>query len=535
MEDMAMKKLPVGIQTFREIIEGGYVYADKTEYVYRLATEGKYYFLSRPRRFGKSLLIDTLKELFEGNRRIFKDLWIDGSDYDFRSYPVIRLDMTQVNTITHDKLEETLSGRIKDMAREAGVDVEGSIASDCFIRLIKGLREKTGERVVVLIDEYDKPIIDHMDDPAAAASNREVLSSVYGVLKGQDENLRFVFITGVSKFTKTSIFSKLNNLTDLTVWDRYAGICGFTEDEFDAIFHEYVDAYIAEKRKRGHPDGDKESSEMRDEIFGWYDGYTWDGSIRVFNPFSLLSFFLKNKFAAYWYGSGIPTFLPQIFRTRPAEYVDLQGAVINETALDSYDIEKAPLESLLFQTGFLTIKSLLPGSPEVYALGFPNVEISQSFSQMFLESAAEGLNPLANTFIRSMREALDAGKPEDIEDSLRGLYASIPYQLHLPAEAFYHAMFIATMQFLGFRALGEVSVANGRIDGVIEQPNGMTYVIEFKYAKDDRDVDAALEEAMRQIGERRYADRYAGTRRRVFKVAIAVSGKGSVKVLSRDM
>jgi hypothetical protein len=563
-----MKKLPVGIQTFRELIEGDYIYADKTEYIYSLINGGKYYFLSRPRRFGKSLLVDTMKEIFSGNRARFKGLWIDGSGYAWARRPVICLDMSQQALESAASLRESLLFSLKAIADEEGLELQGKSAPVAFRWLIGALKEKYKAKVVVLIDEYDKPIIDFLAAPKKAAANRNALGNFYGIIKGQDANLEFVFLTGVSKFTKTSLFSQLNNLTDLTLWDKYAGICGFTAAEFDALFADHIAAYREARKVAGGRDGDKSLAEIRRGIFDWYDGYTWDGETRVFNPFSLLSFFNKNEFGAYWYASGTPQFLSDAFRARPLEYVNVQEAKVNETMLDSYDIENAPLVSLLFQTGFLTVQATEEGPPREYALGFPNVEVSQSFGQQFLSGASEETDPFGNAFITGIRKALDAGEPEGIEDGLRGLYASIPYQLHLKAEAFYQVVFLATMQFLGFRVLGEISTAEGRMDGNIERPNGMTYVIEFKYkkladagngaddpqraadagnggadgqqksdARSDETVSALLDDGIReafsQIDARGYADRYAGTRRKVFKVAVCVVGRGNVRVVGR--
>jgi hypothetical protein len=261
----------------------------------------------------------------------------------------------------------------------------------------------------------------------------------------------------------------------------------------------------------------------------------------VFNPFSLLSFFNKKQYGAYWFTSGAPQFLLDVFRVRPFEYIDVQDAAINELSLDSYDIEKAPLVSLLFQTGFLTVKSTKKGPPPIYALGFPNTEVSRSFGQLFLAGVSAETDPFSSSFVTGIRKALDDKDIDKIEDCLRGLYASVPYQLHIASEAFYQVIFLATMQFLGFRVLGEVSASEGRLDGSIDLINGKSYVIEFKYSKidggneyDDKELADILEkdiaEAFRQIEERGYSDRYAGTNREVIKLAVAVAGHGKVKV-----
>jgi hypothetical protein len=312
--------------------------------------------------------------------------------------------------------------------------------------------------------------------------------------------------------------------------EPYAGICGITEAEFDALFPEFIEAYLAAARKAGNPDGAKSAAEVRDAIFGWYGGYAWDGRTRVFNPFSLLSFFANNEFSPYWFSTGTPTFLPPVFQSRPAEYLGLQEAVINEVSLDSHDIENAPLSSLLFQTGFLTVKSKDFGPPPSFALGYPNTEVAQSLAQMFLESSEAKVDPLGDAYVTGIRRALDAGDTFALAEGLSGLYASIPHQLPLPAEAFYHAVFLATMQFLGLRVLGEVSVAGGRADGVIERPNGTAWVLEFKYTAEEGALDAAVAEALDQIEERGYARRYAGTSWVVVKAAVCVAGRGTVRV-----
>jgi hypothetical protein len=509
-----VKRLPVGIQSLREIIEGGYVYADKTREIYRLIQEGKYYFLSRPRRFGKSLLIDTIGELLSGARELFEGLWIAGaeSDYGFEPHPVVRIDLTQVSTKDAGSLESSLCELLLRQAGAEGFAIDIRQPADIFRILIESLREKYGRRVAVLVDEYDKPIIDHIDRPGFAQANREVLGNFYGIIKGQDANIAFCLFTGVSKFTRLSLFSALNNLRDITLRAPYAGICGITESEFGSVFSERLAGIDYEK------------------VLRWYDGYTWDGVTRVFNPFSLLNFFQDHEFNNYWYASGTPQFLMRDFKAKPEEYAGIQHATISEALLDSHNIEDAPPVSLLFQTGFLTVKDVLDVSPKEYVVGFPNEEVSGSFARQFLSAVTEASDPYSLNFIRSMREALDAGDPERIAEPLSGLYASLPYHLHLQNEAYYHSLFLAVMQFLGFRITGELSVAEGRIDGVLVRPNKKTYLIEFKYVSDERAIGTALADASAQIESRNYASRYAGTDHEVYQLAVAVAARGKVRV-----
>ena len=530
-----MKNLPIGIQTFRTIIEGGYVYADKTGYIADLARQGKYFFLSRPRRFGKSLFIDTVKQAFSGEGDLFSGLALAGTDFDFTPRPVIRLDLSSIALADSDELRSGLMGLLRDTAESFQVEVEGATPAEYFRRLIHTLHQTSGHRVVVLIDEYDKPIIDHMDDRALAESNRKELRYFYGVLKAMDAHLRFVLLTGVAKFTRTSVFSQLNNLIDISMNPAFANICGFTEQEFDALFPEHLAAYAQARRDLGIDD--ESLPAIRDQVFTWYDGYSWDGVTRVFNPFSLLSFFLKREFYPFWFTSGIPQFLVHHVRDNPGAYAALEGAQITEVTLDSYDIERAPLESLLFQTGFLTVRSAnRREAPVVYTIGFPNLEVSQSFSGWFLDTLSGDLAGMEQTQRRRLAQAFNDGRPEDLEDCLTGLFAAIPYNLHMKAEAFYHAVFLSVVRVLGLRVTGEAAVAGGEADATITTSTGFAYVIEMKYvpAGDDADREHRLEQAaaaaLRQIAARGYADQFRGTACRLHHVGVAVADRGQVHV-----
>jgi hypothetical protein len=431
-----MKKLPVGIQSFRRIIEDGYVYADKTREIHELVTGGQYYFLSRPRRFGKSLLIDTIAKLFSGDRTLFEGLWIAGaeSDWGFEAHPVIHLDMTQFSLASPESLEADLVTKLGKMAEAEGLGKLSGSPQMCFQTLIEGLAATSGRCVVVLIDEYDKPIVDYLHDTVMAERMRFTLGNFYGVLKGQDANLRFVLLTGITKFAKLSLFSKLNNFSDITLNRRYAAICGITEQDFDRLLAERIPQYIREQKAIGFPDGDRSPAEIRKDIFDWYNGFSWDGTTRLFNPFSILSFFRDLKFSNYWFATGIPAYQMRHFKQRPWEYAQVQGEVITEAVLDSHNIEDAPLASLLFQTGFLTVRRLFPDRPESYALGFPNQEVSESFARLFLATLADVPDPLSVSFAREMTAALDTGEPKRIAAPLSGLYASLPYELHIQAE-----------------------------------------------------------------------------------------------------
>jgi hypothetical protein len=531
-----MKNLPLGIQTFSEMMEGDYVYADKTEYIYNLVRGGKCYFLSRPRRFGKSLLMDTMRELFLGHRELFKGLWIDSSDYDFHPYPVIRLDMSGMDSDTTKVLKDSLLENLEDIAHSYDITVEAKSPSGFFRRLIATMCQKFNEKVVILIDEYDYPITDHLTNIPQAEANREVLRSFYGILKSMDAQIRFIFLTGVTKFTRTSIFSSLNNLTDITLQTEYTNICGFTVSDFDNLFTEHLtslenDAGVQKMMAEGQLD------DLREAVFRWYDGYSWNGTDKVFNPFSLLSFFQQRILKAYWYISGTPKFLVDLLKEKPQMYITMQNSVIDEESMDSADITELPLLYLLFQAGYLTVEDVYFKGTMRYRLGVPNEEVQQAFSRQVFIGLTEGDAATVTSAFDKMTDFLRAGEPEKLAEILQGLFASIPYYLHINAEAYYHSIFYSVMKFLGFAMDAETATSEGRIDGVIKIA-GKVYIMEMKYdngekSKDDETKrkalqDRMLKKALAQIEARGYADKYSGTDLQVYKVAIAVVGRSDV-------
>ena len=527
-----MKKLPLGIQSFREIIEGGYVYADKTKYAYELINNAKYYFLSRPRRFGKSLLLDTIAEAFSGDKELFKGLWIYDSDYDFRKHPVLRLDMSNIAHDTPETLKDSLSGVLRDRVKNEGFDIDANAPSDIFRNLIEALNKKYSQRVVVLIDEYDKPILDHLQDVDTAEANRAVLRGFYGILKSMDPYLRFTLITGVTKFTKTSIFSGLNNLLDITLTRAYSCICGIPVEDLDILFREHIESLSSLERYVSYEN-------LRDEILTWYDGYSWDGETKVLNPFGLLTFFMQDRFASFWYASGTPTFLIEILKEKPAAFLTLQNLEIRESMLDSFDIRKIGVASLLFQTGYLTVKETIQGyGPPVYRVDIPNYEVRESlYMNIITEFTEQDADTSETAYLRS-KEAMRTGDMQKMLGILKGLFASIPYQLHIDREAYYHSIFYAVMSVLGFDMEAEVSTSKGRIDAVLELED-KAYVMEFKYHDCEPGAapevkrklfDAALDEGMKQIKEMGYADKFIGSGKEIRLAAFAFLGRDDIEM-----
>jgi len=529
-----LKKLPLGIQNFRDIVEGDCIYADKTRYVYELVSNAKYYFLSRPRRFGKSLLLDTIAEAFSGDRELFKGLWIYGSDYSFEKHPVIRLDMSNIANKTPETLENELTIALKQRVAQEGFNVDFDSPSAVFKTLIEMLHDKYSRRVVVLIDEYDKPILDHLQDIETAEANRAVLRSFYGILKSMDRFLRFTFITGVTKFTKTSIFSGLNNLLDITMTTAYSNICGIPVEDIDNHFREHIESLASRERFDSY-------ESLRDEILAWYDGYSWDGETRVLNPFGLLTFFIQDRFSSYWYASGTPSFLIEILKEKPATFLALKDLEIRESMLDSFDVRRIGVASLLFQTGYLTVKEVLQEyRPPVYRVEIPNYEVRESlFMNLITEFTEQDADTSETAYLRS-KEALKNGNPEAMLSILKGLFAAIPYQLHIDREAYYHSIFFAVMSLLGFDMEAEVSTSRGRIDAVLELEDKV-YVMEFKYQDCEPDAapeekrkqfDKALEDGMAQIKEMGYADKFTGSGKEIRLAAFAFLGRDDIEMRS---
>jgi len=527
-----MKKLPLGIQNFRKIIENDCIYVDKTQYIYKLLNDASYYFLSRPRRFGKSLLLDTIAEVFGGDRELFKGLWICNSNYPFKKHPVIRFDMSNIANETPEILKYAISEDIIASAERENIIVAGSEPGILFKRLIENLYKKYGEQVVVLIDEYDIPILDHIGDIKIAAENRAVLKGFYGILKSMDPYLRFTLLTGITRFTKTSVFSGLNNLKDITMSEDYAGICGIPSDSLEEFFGEY----IADLAKY---DRFKRFDSITNEILEWYDGYSWDGQTKLLNPFSLLSFFSDRRIGNYWYATGTPGFLIDMIKRKPESYLVLKKLKITEPVLNTFDIERIEIEPLLFQTGYLTVTEVEETrGPPLFILDIPNCEVKEAFNLQILSALTESGDVRAGQARMDIVGALEAGDAYKILGALRGLFASIPYELHVDEEAYYHSILYAAMTLLGFDMDAEVSVSRGRIDAVLELDDKI-YVMEFKYEKCPRDANddekkmlfkTALDKAMKQIDDRGYTNKYIGSGKTVYKAAFAFLGRDDIEM-----
>ena len=360
-------RLPIGIQTFRKMREGGCYYVDKTPWLRRLVDEGTHYFLSRPRRFGKSLLVDTLKELFEGDAPLFEGLAIhDRWDWSVR-HPVLRLSFGGGDFKQPGYLQQAVLDQLDGVADDAAIVLRYDSAPSRLRQLLKALHRQTGRRVVVLVDEYDKPILDALDAPDLARGNRDFLRGLYAVIKDGDADVRFVLLTGVSRFSKVSLFSGLNNLKDITLDPRYAAICGYTDRDLDTVFAPEL------------PGLD------RDAVREWYNGYRWLGDEAVYNPFDILLLFDTRRFGAWWFETGTPTFLLETLVARGVESFALDGLVSGDALLSSFDVGDVAPEALLFQTGYLTIRAVESRAGKTYyRLGYPNREVRESLNESLL-------------------------------------------------------------------------------------------------------------------------------------------------------
>ncbi|MCP5053576.1 MAG: ATP-binding protein, partial [bacterium] len=488
-----MKKLPIGIQSFSELIGGGYLYIDKTRDIHKLLTKaGKYYFLSRPRRFGKSLLVSTLKEVFSGNRELFKGLWI----YDkipWQKHPVIHFDFTRLSFKDSDTLERSIINHLDKIGAAHNIQLDAPDYKTRFDQLIEKLSQHG--QVAVLIDEYDKPIINHIENPETAKANRDVLKNLFGVLKGLDQYIRFVFLTGVSKFSRVSIFSDLNNLNDITVGENYGTLLGYTQEELTRYFSRHIDVFA---KKFGFP-----RNHLLEKLKLWYNGYSWDGRNFVYNPFSILNLFDKNEFSNYWFATGTPTFLVNHIRSRNKNIMEVEQIKVSNAIFDSYDIDNLEIVPLLFQTGYLTVKEVTYSDVKpFYTLSYPNLEVKESFLQHLLAGyTTQGTAVLENKVLE-LAAYIKARNLEEFFTGIKSIFAGIPSHIFIKdLEAYYHTVIYLVLKLLAVTIDAEVHTNRGRIDAVIETASNI-YLMEFKMS--------GAQDALDQIKEKKYYEKYLG-------------------------
>jgi hypothetical protein len=486
------KPLPRGISTLKEIITDGYLYIDKTKIIHHFITTEKYCFLARPRRFGKSLLVSTLKEIFQGNKKLFANLWIGKkSNYAWQKHPVIHLDLSTIDSSTPEKLEIGLCEVLHEVGRDLAVDVSNIEQSGArLIRLVKEL--STQGRVVILIDEYDAPITSTLYDIDLANNSRRALRSFYAVIKSLDQYIKFFFLTGVSRFTHTSLFSGLNNLTDISLYPQAAALVGYTQEEIEHYLLPYVDIIAATRSTN--------RQSVLDEMREWYNGYRFSESlISVYNPFSMFHYLYTQKCSNYWSNSATPTFLIDLLKKGTYSLENLNSATETATSLGSFNLDAIELAPLLFQTGYLTIQSYSELTHQ-YTLVCPNKEVKVSLGGPLLSFFCHTSESMVRTILNRLRQALIAADMETFCNQLQSLLAGIPYNLHLEKEAYYHSILQTIMMMLGFDVQCEVLTSIGRIDMAVHIEN-TAYIFEFKCNK-------TAAEALAQIKEMRYAEKY---------------------------
>jgi hypothetical protein len=483
------RKLPIGIQTFREIREDGAYYVDKTAYAIELMRAGKCYFLSRPRRFGKSLFLDTLKELFEGNRALFAGLYADAHWDWARRYPVIRISFGGGVLTSVDHLHDILDGQLLNHEAACGLAQQTLSIRRRLVHLIETLHTQSGERVVVLVDEYDKPILDNITDSARATAMREALKDLYSVLKDSDAHLKFVFLTGVSKFSKVSLFSGLNHLEDITLDARFSALCGYTDEDIDTVFAPEL------------PGLDRE------EIRRWYNGYNWLGE-SVYNPFDVLLLFRHHEFRPYWFETGTPTFLVKLLAERQFFTPDLSQMVALEQLIASFDVDDIPPEALLFQTGYLTLRGReeISRTQWVYTLGYPNREVETSLNTVLLKGYGVPERQALTTRLQLIK-LMRAGDAAGLQALFHALFASIPHDWYrknalAQFEGFYASVFYSYFAASGMEIRLEDTTNHGRIDMAVLF-GGAVWLFEFKV------VELVPQgQALAQLQQRAYADKY---------------------------
>ena len=479
-----MKKLPIGISDFRELIEGNYIYIDKTEYIYRLINQGKYYFLSRPRRFGKSLLLSTIRYLFEGRRELFKGLYIEDKWNWEEVYPVIRIDLSQVVVTKEEEFEDQMELILKEIGMEYGYEYEGKYkASGNLSLLIKRCYQNKKKKVVILIDEYDKVILDNIGNKEEVEKIRELLKGFYGVLKGLDEYIKFVLVTGVSKFSKVSLFSGLNQLEDISLNKEYGDICGYTQEELEYYFKEYLEGL------------DKE------EIKEWYNGYNFLRD-KLYNPFDVLLYLRNREFDSYWYKTGTPSFLIKLIKEKQYEVSELEGKIVRKNVLEKFDIEELEIEAIMYQSGYLTIKEEYKKEyGQEYKLGFPNKEVRISFNENIMEVIVK--EEIRDRIGDRIIEILKKEEIEELKKELEILISNISY-MYLREESNYVVAIFSMLYSTGLNVITEDNTHKGRIDLTVIVNKSIVYIMEFKViAKEDE-----IGKALNQIKDKLYYKKY---------------------------
>ena len=509
-----MKPLPIGIQTFRDLIDGNYLYIDKTSNIYELIKNTKgAYFLSRPRRFGKSLTLSTLEEIFLGNKELFQGLWIYTSTYSWKKHPVIRFDFSKQKANDPEALIRFIHSELNLLAKKYNVTLAEKDYYSQFQELIIALSKE--EKVVILIDEYDKPIIDHLENTELALQMREVMKGFFTVLKGNDEYIRFLLLTGVSKFSKAGVFSNLNHLIDITLDDAYSSLVGITEEELKKEFSDYISDLAIKENKT--------EDETLNTIRAWYNGYRFSPEgIPVYNPFSTLLLFEKRRFEHHWFETGTPEFLVKLILKNNYDIMEIPFKT-DALNFSSYEVDDLSLTPLLVQTGYLTIKGY-EREDRIYTLDYPNFEVKKAFLTYFIQKFRK--KELSGSLILKLIEAFQENDLERTIQVLRDMFVGIEYDLHIPQEKYYQTLFYLTFTLLGFKISTEVKTNLGRVDAVVE--SNAIYIFEFK-------LNGTKEEALAQIKTKKYYEKYLNKGKDIYLVGVEFKDRNLGEYISEKI
>lgn len=501
-------KYPIGIQDFVKLRQGGFAYVDKTKFVYKLADEGSYYFLSRPRRFGKSLFLSTLEAYFLGRKELFEGLAIYDMEKEWKSHPIFYIDLNTANFRDDKSLYEVLNSHVSVWEEMYGAREYETTLALRFKGVIARAAEKEGRGVVILIDEYDKPILQTLRNQELQEKHRSLLKSFYSVLKTQDRYIRFAFITGVTKFGKVSVFSDLNNLMDISMDQRYISICGMTQDELLYNFREGIE-------QLGEAYGDTEE-ETLNKLKIRYDGYHFEeNTVGIYNPFSVLNTLAKLRYKDYWFETGTPTFLVDLLKMHNYRLLDITREKVSGDVINSIDSMSTNPIPVIYQSGYLTIKGYDERFKK-YRLGFPNKEVEEGFLNFLLPlytSAGNNSPFMVDEFVQDV----ESGNPERFMQRMKAFFADTSYQVVGDAELYFQNAMYLVFKIMGFYTQVERPTSDGRIDAVIQTPDYI-YIIECK-------LDRTADEALRQINESDYAAPFAMDKRRIYKIGVNFSSQ----------
>ncbi|MDR3291531.1 MAG: AAA family ATPase [Methanobrevibacter sp.] len=512
MEEDIRGRLSLGIANFSSLIEQNKIYVDKTRFIKKMLDHGEtYYFLSRPRRFGKTLMVSTLESFFQGKKELFKHTYIyDKWDWN-EKYPVIHLNMSEETNTSPEKLRKSIVDTLNIISEEKEIEIKKDLLLEKkFSQLIKLLYKSGGKKVVVLIDEYDAPIIDNINNTSLADENREIVQNFYNILKTSEEYIKFVFVTGISKFTKTSIFSKFNNLTELTLDDDYSTICGISHDELKEYYSDHIQV-MADKNNYTY-------EETLERIDFFYDGYSWDGINKVFNPNSTLHSLAQKEFQSFWFSTGTPRFLSEIFKKRKITEDYFTPTLLKSTELDAINPDDINETTLLFQSGYLTVdKKIFENNEFYYCLKIPNFEVEQAYKDNFLKLYIEKFENKFRNSQKIVWDELINGDCKKFSQNLRAFISGIPYYNRISMDnsekwKVYSMIFTIWAEETDFYLTVEKAIEDGRIDFVLENSeNDQTLIIEMKYtANQSKSLDSLINKAFKQIEHKKYWWAYTG-------------------------